>query len=488
MQLKKLIGQTAIYGLSTIVGRLLNYFLVPLYTYTFTPYEYGVNTEFYAYISFLNIILTYGMETALFNFSVKEPDKNKVYSTALISILFTTTVITCIILFASQTIANGLDYADKAEFITWVVLIIATDALCAIPFAKLREQNNAARFALIKSINIFVNIALNLFFILLCKGAYERNDGSFFASFYNPEIGIGYIFIANLVANMVSVLLLAPEFFMVKFNIDFALLKRMLVYAVPLLFLGLAGMVNETLDRVLLKYILPSDTAMEQVGIYGACYKIAILMTIFVQAFRYAAEPFFFSQSTDADAKTIYARVMTYFVIACSIIFLATMMNIAWIKDFISKPYQQGIDVVPILLLANMFLGIYFNLSVWYKLTGQTKYGAYITFIGALITIGLNLFWIPFLGYTGSAWATLICYGCMMVLSYLIGNKHYPVNYDVKRIIAYMAISLILYVVADRINFNSATINLLFKNGVLMLFVFGTYLIEKASFKKQYNG
>ena len=487
--IKKLAGQTAIYGVSTIVGRLLNYFLVPLYTYKFRdPKDFGINTEFYAYVSFLNIILTYGMETALFNFSIKENDKNKVYSTALISLLTSTGLfLFCTLMFAGS-IANFIHYANNVNYIVWIVLIIAFDAIAAIPFAKLREQGKATRFATLKAVSIFVNIVLNIFFIGFCKTEYEDPASTWhaLAQFcYDPTIGIGYIFIANMVANMIVAILLIPEFFMVKFDFDFTLWKRMLKYSLPLLIVGLAGMVNETMDRILLKYILhahnyTTEDTLRQIGIYGACYKISILMTVFVQAFRYAAEPFFFSHSKEQGAQKLYASVMNYFVLACSFIFLFTTMNLPWIQlVFLSDNFRSGVKVVPILLIANLFLGVYFNLSFWYKLTGKTYWGALLTCVGAIITLMLNFWWIPQIGYMGSAWATLICYATIAILSFIIGRKHYYVDYDFGRILGYFLLSLALYFVGTLPPFHSNLISLIFGNILVLVFLAIIFFFEK---------
>ena len=472
--LKKLASQTAIYGLPTIVGRLLNYLLTPLYTYNFSPGEFGVNTTAYAYVSFLLVFLTYGMETTLFRFSQTETDKAKVYTTSLISLFITSTVFIIIVSMFSVNIAEAIKFTCHPEYVVWFAIIIGTDAFAAIPFAKLREQGKAKRFAMIKTINICLNIGLNLFFILFCKHIHDTPSSALkplIDTIYNPEIGIGYIFISNLIASVVTVLLLSPEIFRVRYVFDSHLWKLMMRYSMPLLIAGLAGMVNETLDRILLSHLLPEKVAMIQTGIYGACYKISIIMTIFVQTFRFAAEPFFFNHSKEKDSKKTYAEVMNYFVIVCSLIFLGTMMNMDWIQYFVGKDYREGLAVVPILLLANMFLGIFFNQSIWYKLTGQTHYGALLTIFGAVITIALNIYWIPRIGYMGSAWATLICYASMMIASWFLGNKHYPVNYDLKRILGYLALSVLLYFTSTFINGNSAPINLIINN--LLLIGFG---------------
>ena len=374
----------------------------------------------------------------------------------------------------SVNIAEAIKFTCHPEYVVWFAIIIGTDAFAAIPFAKLREQGKAKRFAMIKTINICLNIGLNLFFILFCKHIHDTPSSALkplIDTIYNPEIGIGYIFISNLIASVVTVLLLSPEIFRVRYVFDSHLWKLMMRYSMPLLIAGLAGMVNETLDRILLSHLLPEKVAMIQTGIYGACYKISIIMTIFVQTFRFAAEPFFFNHSKEKDSKKTYAEVMNYFVIVCSLIFLGTMMNMDWIQYFVGKDYREGLAVVPILLLANMFLGIFFNQSIWYKLTGQTHYGALLTIFGAVITIALNIYWIPRIGYMGSAWATLICYASMMIASWFLGNKHYPVNYDLKRILGYLALSVLLYFTSTFINGNSAPINLIINN--LLLIGFG---------------
>ena len=327
--LKKLAGQTAIYGLSTIIGRLMNYLLVPLWTYRFPdPADFGVTTEFYAYTTFLNVILTYGMETALFNFSAKSNRNPAVYRTALFSLILSSSFFLVGMTVSVQPIAEMLRYPDHADYVIWMSWIIALDALSAVPFARLREQQRAKRFALLKTLNILFNIAGNLFFIGLCKWAYDTHATGWLAwpaQFYDPDIGIGYVFIANLIASGLTILLLLPEFIEGMGWPDLSLWKRMLVYALPLLVAGLAGMVNETMSRILLKYMLPMETAMEALGVYGACYKMSILMTLFIQSFRYAAEPFFFSHYKQSDARDLYALVMHWFVIACSLIFLGVM-------------------------------------------------------------------------------------------------------------------------------------------------------------------
>ena len=448
--LKKLAGQTVIYGLSTILPRVLNYALVPLFTYKFTnPADFGINTEIYAYISFLNVLLTYGMETAFFNFVNKHDNKQLVYSTALISLLSSSLLFLLAGYLSSGAVAARLGYAANVNFIQWMVLIIATDAIMAIPFARLRAEQKPVQFALVKTANILVNIGITVFFIHFCKSAHEADVAngttSTLGSLYNPQIGIGYAFLANLLANLVSLVLLGKQFFGFTYSFDLKLWAEMLRYALPLLLVGLAGMVNETFDRIILKKLLPADTGMHALGVYGACYKIAILMTIFRQAFQYAAEPFFFSHAKLEDSRKLNALVMKYFIIACSFLFLATMLNLRWIKYFVNENYWEGLGVVPILLLANLFLGIYYNLSVWYKLTGQTKFGAMMTIIGAVITLAINFLFIPRFSYMASAWATFASYGTMMVLSYFLCRKYYPTRYNTRSFVFFFGFALAFY-------------------------------------------
>jgi O-antigen/teichoic acid export membrane protein len=428
------------------------------------------------------------METTLFRFSQTEIEKEKVYSTALLSLLISSFTFIILTSFFARPISETLKFSGHPEYIIWFAFILGCDAFSAIPFAKLREQGKAKRFAIIKSLNIAINIGLNLFFIWFCKTVYDAPQSPFkpfVEMVYNPAIGIGYIFISNLFASVITLLLLSPEIISVEWKIDSALWKKMMKYGLPLLVAGLAGMANETLDRVLIPHLLPAEIAKSQNGIYGACYKIAILMTIFIQAFRFAAEPFFFSHSKEKDSKKTYADIMKYFVIICTMIFLSTMMNIQWIQYFVGEKFRVGINVVPILLLANLFLGIFINQSIWYKLTGQTGYGAILTIFGALITILLNIYWIPRFGYMGSAWATLICYASMMVVSYFWGNKHYPVKYDLKRILGYLGLSVALYFFSLFIKTDSTRINLFLNNVMLIGFVAVVWKLEKNNLIKK---
>jgi len=475
--LKKLASQTAVYGLSSIVGRLLNYLLTPLYTYAFSTAEYGVVVELYTYVSFLVVILTYGMETSFFSFNQQMNNDKKVYNSAFTSLLFSTILFVVVCLLLTNSISNVLHYEKHTEYIKWFIFIVAIDAVTAIPFALLRSQNKAKRFAYIRLLNIGLNIFLNLFFIAFCP-KYFGNQSNFI---YDPSIGVGYIFISNLAASIFTILLLIPEIKQATLKVDKEVWRKMIRYALPLLIAGLAGMINETMDRVLLKFLLPNDgTTMSKIGIYGACYKISIILTIFIQTFRYAAEPFFFSQQKNKDSKELYAKVLHYFVIICSFIFLATMSYIDIVKYFVGEAFREGLNIVPILLLANLCLGVFINLSIWYKLSGQTKYGAYLTIIGASITLIANIILIPIFGYTGAAWATLICYASIMTVSYLIGQSKYYIPYKLPQMIKYLAIALVFflvqYLLLNEINF---ALKMAINSAMVLTYIIYIYVNEK---------
>jgi len=488
--IKKLAGQTAIYGIPSILGRILQYLLVPFYTRVFLTEEYGTVSVFFSYAAFLMIILTYGMETAFFRFYEKESEKEKVYSTGMISLLITSAIFLVFVSYYASPIAQWIDYANFKIYVIWFAWILALDAFSSIPFARLRAQNRAKRFAAIKMVNIIINIGLNFFLILLCPYILNHFGNSIAAQsislFYVPSWGIEYIFISNLIASGVTLLMLIPEISATKWRIDPVLWKKMLLYAFPLLFAGMAGIVNETFDRLLLRYLLPKEIATSQVGIYSACYKISILMTIFIQAYRYAAEPFFFAQAKEKDAKIVYARIMDYFIIVVSFIFLVTMLYLNdFLIYFIGEEYRIGRNVIPVLMLANLFLGVYYNLSIWYKLVGKTIWGAWLSVIGAVVTLVLNFWWIPLSpdhlisGYYGSAWATFICYASIMVLSYLIGQKYFPIQYNLLKFFGYLGLSVFLYLISTFLVFDGFFIRVLFHSFLLLIFIGAVLAIEK---------
>lgn len=448
--LKQLLSQTAIYGLSSIFGRVINYLLVPLYTYWFSPQEYGVVSEFYAYAGFFAVVLVGGLETGYFRFR-KESD-SKSYSTSLGFVL----LIAVGFLFALHTqlerLAELMHYEQHPEYLIGFAWILALDAAAALPFARLRAENRALRFAAIKVIEIQVSVVLNLYLIVYCHHVFESDPESFSARLYDPAVGVGYIFLANLIASVVKTLMLLPQFSALRAGIDFRLLARLLRYSLPMVVIGLAGIVNETLDRAIMKVLLPYDLNknLHLLGVYAACYKLSILMTLFIQAFRYAGEPFFFAHAQRADSKELYADVMRYFVIFSIFVFLFVMLYLDLFQYFIGTDFRAGLAVVPILLIAHLFLGIYVNLSVWYKLTDRTGLGAIVALIGAAITTGLNIWWIPIYGYVGSAWANLICYVVMCVLSYSLSRSYYPVRYDLKAVFGYLLFGIAVYFANER--------------------------------------
>ena len=446
--IRQLISQTAIYGLSSIVGRFLNYLLVPLYTYTFSTGEYGVVSEFYAYAGFFAVLLVWGLETGYFRFRQKEGyDTEAVYASALSFLVTVNLAFVAAMFMFREPLAGLLHYPEHPEYLLWFSMILALDAITALPFARLRAENRAWRFAGVKLTEIFLTIALNLFFLVACPKFQALWPESLITRVYDPAIGVGYIFLSNLLASAFKCLLLMPQFRSVRFELNRHILSSMLAYSLPMVVIGFAGMINEMLDRAILKFMLPYDlsTNLKMLGIYGACYKLSILMTLFVQAFRYAGEPFFFSIAGRADAKRAYALVMNYFVLFGVFIFLVVALYIDFFKYFIGREFREGVSVVPILLMANLLLGIYVNLSIWYKLTDRTGLGAWVSLAGASLTAALNIWWIPIWGYTGSAWATLCCYLFMVCLSWLLGRRFYPVAYNIGKITGYMGLGLLLY-------------------------------------------
>ncbi len=484
---RKLLGQTALYGLSSIVGRLLNYLLVPLYTRVFAPEEYGVVTELYAYVVFLVVLLTYGMETAFFRFAKGQEDGGAAYRAAMLPLWASSLGFGALLSLAAPWVAEALGYAGHASYIRWFAWILAIDALTAVPFARLRQQGRAARFAALRLANIGLNIGLNLFFLVFSRARWEQGHDGWAATLYDPGMGVGYIFLANLAASALTLLLLAPELRASWGKADRALSRRMVGYGAPLLAAGLAGAANETLDRVLLKHLLavPAEVAdagayvMAQLGIYGANYKLAVFMTLFVQTFRYALEPFFFARADAKDAPQAYAAVTRYFVLAGWIVFLAIVLHMPWLKHFIGADYHSGLFVVPILLVANLLLGVVFNLSIWYKLTDRTRDGAWLALLGGGVTLVGNLLLVPRWGYAASAWTTLACYASMAALSYRWGQRHYPVPYPIGALAGYSALALGLYA-ADALLYPPYWAKLM----LLMLFVATAAWLERGALRK----
>jgi O-antigen/teichoic acid export membrane protein len=451
--IKKLAGQTAIYGVSTVLGRFLNVFLTFWLTYEFGAEKFAIFSLAYAYVTFLNVIFTYGMETSYFRFSQEAKFKNDVYSTSLLSIILTTIIFAGAMIYYAPQIADLWRVPDNPEYIRWFAWIIGLDTLAVIPFARLRQQGRPIKYAALKLANIIIYVAATYFFIKICPALLKQNDNSFLRLVYDPKIDIGYTFIANLIASAATLLLLAKELLSVKIKFNTRLWKEMLIYSWPLLIVGLGGMINEVLNRILLDYRLPYSFERNkfEVGIFNANWKVAALVNIFIQVFRIGAEPFFFNEAGKKDAPKTYARVMKLFVIVSCVVFLivALFANTIWGRYLMGvknhPEYAQGIGTIPLIAISYVCLGIYYNLTVWYKLTNKTLYGAYITLAGAVITIVLNYVSIPYIGYWGSAWTTLICYAFMMFLSYRLGQKYYFIPYAWKKLSAYVIISVLLY-------------------------------------------
>lgn len=447
--LKKLAGETAVYGLSSILGRVLNYLLVPMYTRVFATGEYGIVSELYAWAGFLMVFFIVRMETAFFRFGTDSEKRQAAFTTSWWSVLTSSLLFAMLIVGFSSQIGAWFEYRpDQYSYIAMFGFILAFDTLAEIPLAKLRLEHKAFRFATVRLVGIGLSIALNLFFLLLCPWLLKQGIATgFVEAIYRPTFGVGYVFLSNLIASGAVLLLLLPELKSVEWRFDKKLWWTMFIYAAPLVLASLAGIVNEMLDRVLLRHLLPGTVSenLSQVGIYSASYKLAMLMSLFTQAFRYAAEPFFFANADHKDSKHLYGQVTKYFTIAGTLAFLTIMLYLDVFKYFIDQPYWEGLGVVPILLLANLFLGLYYNVSIWYKLTDHTMLGGWIAVGGAIITISLNVYWIPRIGYMGSAWATLICYAAMTAACWWWGRKYYPVQYHWGRMLGYVVLALALY-------------------------------------------
>ena len=479
---KGLAGQTMIYGLGTIVPRLLNYLLLtPFYTRIFTKAQYGTVSELYAYSSLLLVLLIHGMETTYFRYSVNKDEEPKTFNHAVFSTSLFASLFLAFALIFKQDIAGWIEYEQNVNYIVCFAFIIFFDVVTSIPFARMRNQNRALKFSIIKLINVSVNILLNIFFFVVCKDS----ENEFFASLYNPEINIGYAFISNMASSLVTFLLVLPEYKNFKFEISFRKYLTMLNYTWPLIVIGIAGVINEVSDKIFLKYLSNADlNAQEQVGIYAANYKIAVLMTIFIQMFNYAAEPFFFKKSVAKDAKESYRVVMDYFVIFCLLIFLMVTMYIDVFKYFIGSEFHVGLDIVPVILLANMFLGVYYNLSVWYKINNKTYCGAVISLVGVAITLVMNILLIPSIGYWGSALATIACYFVMTVISYFWGRKVYPVGYNVGKISAYIVLSIIFLYVRNCFTLNNIAASLAVSTMFMLLYIGILYYFERKNIKQ----
>jgi len=489
--LKKLAGETVIYGMSSIVGRFLNYFLTPLYAWTFLPAEFGILSNILAYVAFFQVVLTYGMETAYFRFAARSENPDKVFTTSMVSLGITSVVFVILVLGFSKDISGWISYEGHQNYIIWMGITVALDTMSAIPFAKLRLESRPIKFATIKLVNIALSIFLNVFWIYLCPKILHLNPNSFVQYIYNPKIGIGYAFLSYLVASAITLLFFIPDLKIRKSNFDGTLLRQMLKYGWPILVIGVAGMVNLQIDKILLpKLIVGSDKPLFELGVYSANSKLAILMMLFVQAFRFSFEPFLFSHYKNEDSKKVYAVIMKYFVILGLIIFLGVMFYMDILKFFIGSSksgYHEGIKVVPWLLMGNLFLGIFYTQSLWYKLTDQTHFGARFAIVGAIITVVLNVLFIPLLGYMACGYAFFTASLVMTVTSYIVGQKYFPVKYNLKRIAAYFLVAMSLFLIQNIVVFNDKIIRLSFNTGLFMIFFLFIWLKEKSDLIGLFN-
>ncbi|MEP7107737.1 MAG: polysaccharide biosynthesis C-terminal domain-containing protein [Ferruginibacter sp.] len=456
--IKKLAGQTLWYGIPTIASRFLGYLMnMALPFFIALPEKTADLVQVYTIIPFLNVLYAYGMETAYFRFS-QTHDKQKLYSTLSISLFLSSIVFTLVLLFCKGAITDAADLTNHPEYVLWMIAIIAVDNLNTLPFAKLRQENRPKRYAFARIAGIIINLLVVIFFLGVVPKILKNNPHSLFNLIYNKEVGLGYYLLGNLCGSLFTLLLLSKEIRRIKLSFDMVLWKEVMHYSAPLIIVGLGGMVNDVLSRLIYRHVvdLPRQQADHELGIFANIFRIALLITILIQAFRMAAEPFFFNKSKDENAQHTYARVMKFFVIACCFMFLLIGLYLdvfKWIFTTFANPrWAEGLQVVPLLALGNIFLGIYYNLSVWYKLTDKNSYGAVITIFGAIITIVLNIVLIPKLHYTGAAIATFSCYLFMMASSYQLGQKYYPVPYPVKKLTAYIVLVILIYLVHLGIN------------------------------------
>lgn len=487
--LKKLAGETAIYGISSILSRLLNWVvLTPYFTRIFAPAQYGISSDLYTWIALLLVIFTYRMETAFFRFGRQSEDRDRSFATASGGIFMVTLIFTAILLLLQQPIANWLKYPTHPDYIVWLVLIVAADALAAIPFARLRLANRPIQFAFIKTLSIIINILLVFFFFEVCPWLIN-NGWTWIATIYDENNRIAYIFIANFLASAFTLLQLLPIYFKISLQFDFALLRKMSKYSLPLVFAAIAGVVNQLIGIPMLRF-LESDTAA---GIFSAASKLAVLMNLFTQAFNYASEPFFFRHADRTDSKQIYAQVAQAFALVGSIVFLGIMLYLNVIQYFLGKDYREGLGILPIMLLANLFLGLFYSVSIWFKLSDNTNVGGWIAIIGSIITLLINFLFIPnpAVSFYAPAWASLACYGFMLVACYVIGQRKYPIDYPVGRILLYIGLALGFYGIS--VITGSWLVNKLLLQTVVNTALFGIYLLilyrlEKNGFLRVLRG
>lgn len=473
-KIRRLAGDTVLYGLGSIVPRFLNFLLVTLHTRVLTPAEYGIITDILALMAFLNVVYAFGMETAYFRFASKPgADEKKIFNLAQTSVMVISVGLSIVLALFAESMAREFGIATHREYFYWVIGIMLIDAMVIIPFARLRQQKKALTFAAGKFINVVILIALNLYFLKVI---------------YDPDVNFAYVILANLIANAFFLLFFVRQFLAWRPTIDRVVTGEMFRYAYPVMLTGLAGMTNEMFSRKTLRYWLPENfypgyDRAYVLGIFAAAYKFGVIMNLTIQAFRYAAEPFFFSNAADKNSPELFARVNHYFIVVCCVLLLGVSINLELLSNFLGKDFREGLHVVPILLLAYLFLGVYYNLSVWFKLTDKTYYGTYITTLGAIITIAGNYFLIPIAGYEGSSVAALLCYLSMTVVCYVLGQKFYPIPYSVGRDLFYIAGTTTLVYVVNAIVITDLWLASSFHMGIIAIYLLAIYLVEKRGLK-----
>ena len=476
--LKSLAKDTVIYGLSSIIGRFINYLLVPIQTAKFAASggQYGIVTEIYAYTALLLVVLTYGMETTFFRYANKQEEApHKVYGTTLIMVGFTTLLFIAMVFLFLQPISSFMGYADHEKYVAVMFVCVALDAFQCIPFAYLRYQKRPIKFAALKLVNIFMNISLNLLYLIVLPWLKINPFGIYDANF---TLDVGFVFYINLFCSAFLFLFLVKEMRGFKYGFSNALMKRMLSYSWPILILGIAGILNQTADKIMFSHIYNGSDVHSQLGIYGAASKVAMIMAMITQAFRYAYEPFVFGKAKDKDNRDTYAKAMKYFIVFTLLAFLCVIGYIDILRYVIGRSYWPGLRVVPIVMAAEIMMGIYFNLSFWYKLIDKTIWGAYFSGIGCAVLIAINIVFVPRFGYMACAWAGFAGYGTAMLLSYFVGQKHYPINYPIKSIMTYILIAFILFIGMETSNHFVSGIVAIIINTILIA-IFTAYIIKK---------
>ena len=492
--LKKLAGQTALYGVSTILGRILTYAMVPLYTTVFAAAEYGVVTELYAYVAFFNILYTFGMETAYFRFIARvrgdEAAERRVYDVVWTTVFVISTLTSVLLLLNADGIATSLGYDTLGYTVRWLAVILWIDAIVAVPYARMRNENKALQFTVTKLSAIIFQVGLNLFFLLLLPKIHTINAG--LNALYALDLGVGYVFLANLIGNAIIPLMLWRYLWEVRLRLDPDVLRPMLVYAFPIFLMGIGGMINENIEKILLNDLLPpgfypDKTSQEALGVYGACYKLSIFMMLAIQAFRYAGEPFFFSSAEDKTAPRLFAQVMHYFTVFSILILVGVSVNVNLLgRVFLRNPaYWDALYVVPFLLLAKLLYGVYINLSIWFKLTDKTYFGTITSVVGASVTLAGNFLLIPIIGYLGSAVASIACFAVMCLICYYYGQKYYPIPYNFTPTFWYLGVALLIVYASFTIELENNLLKDVINISTAVIFAAVVFLLEKSQLQQQ---